>query len=1144
MSTRQKGTAPPKEREQFALLRERLALVRSVSHQIATLTDLDELCKKITFLIQNTFNYYYVSILTVDNSHSKLTFRASAGQNGTPSGSLGIQIEAGEGMVGHVLLTGSELLANDTRLEPRYYYHQTLPDTRAEYVLPLKVEERLLGVLDLQSDRLNAFNETDQLVMRSLADHIAVAIEGTHLYHNLQSQSEQINTVLQISRAISSILDTDELLSTVVDLIEKRFGYPHVFIYRVKLGQRLIIYQAGVGPRSQAMQEMELTYDLDDPDGMIPWVARSGQYLLANDVSQQPLYRPPALPPQNTLSELVLPLNFGKEVLGILDIQSDQLNAFDENQLPLFEGLSANIAVAMRNAVLYRSELWRRQVADSFRDVANLIVSNLALDEILAAILHELERNLPCDVSAIWLLEGFEEKELRLAAVRGVDPGRFDLALRESDVINSWLYQVLESDQPRIRLKDDPLGPIGMALGFDKDYSSLVAPLRSGDEVTGILALAHHTSNRYGNEAQGMTTTFANYAAVAIQNARLYTDAQTQAFVSTVLLQVAEASQSCETIDDLLSTMVRLTPLLVGVKKCAAFLRLENQNAFVMQGWYGIDIPETPLLYFDEASTPAINRLIQEKNVLFIQDVEKELNLPAIAAPDVQGTVVLLPLLARNELLGALYVAYQTSEKLGTEQAFGQRILSILQGIAHQTAVALENLNLLEARQEESYVTAVLLQVAQAVASQNELDDILSTIVHLMPILVGTDDPVIYVWEKELAVFRPIQAYASSRRETEELLRQIYLPGEFKLLDQVFTNNQVHFAPISDSKTTSHEWPQLPVFSSGELENRSLLAANDWLIGFPITVKGEPFGVLLAREASTTSSLRDRRLEIINGVAQQIGLAIQNEVFREELFARERLEREIQLARDIQVSFLPNQLPKLRDWELEARWQTARTVGGDFYDVFRLGRKRLGLVIADVSDKGIPAALYMTVARTLIRANAQDNNSPARVLERVNNLLLKDSQNGMFVTAIYAIVNLESGGIIYANAGHNRPLLIHHQQGSVETLPKGGMALAVLEDQQYQDERVRLQPDDCIFLYTDGVTDNFSPNGEAFGEDRLIQVLNSLNRKDARSMLEQLDQSLAAFRQGSPLSDDITLLTLHRLLEEPTIQNKADGQDQ
>ena len=273
-------------------------------------------------------------------------------------------------------------------------------------------------------------------------------------------------------------------------------------------------------------------------------------------------------------------------------------------------------------------------------------------------------------------------------------------------------------------------------------------------------------------------------------------------------------------------------------------------------------------------------------------------------------------------------------------------------------------------------------------------------------------------------------------------------------------------------------------------------------------------------------------LEIISGIAQEVSLAIQNDRLQRDMVLRERTEREVQLAREIQRTFLPDHLPEVPGWDLDATWQTARTVGGDFYDVFLLDGNRLGIVIADVADKGMPAALYMTVTRTLIRASLLTVDTPAKVLEQVNNLLVPDAQNGMFVTAVFAILNLDSGELTYANAGHNLPLLIHGHDGSVTSLTKGGMALGVMTNTPMHDDTVTIQPGDCLVLYTDGVTETFSPSEESFGEKRLQEVLARATSCSPDRVLASVDEALKTFRAGQPMSDDITLIAIYR---KPTV---------
>jgi serine phosphatase RsbU (regulator of sigma subunit) len=482
-----------------------------------------------------------------------------------------------------------------------------------------------------------------------------------------------------------------------------------------------------------------------------------------------------------------------------------------------------------------------------------------------------------------------------------------------------------------------------------------------------------------------------------------------------------------------------------------------------------------------------------------------------------------------SELTGAYLIALQTERPTHTTETFDTRTLTILQGIAHQTSVTVENLRLLEAKQEEAYVTAALLQVAQAVVSAGELKVVLENIIHLLPILVGVDICVVYLWDEGSKSFRPAQAHAPNRRQEQNLVKKVYAAENFRLLDSVMRTGAIHVCPIADLDASADSWTYLDCRPLNSLAESTTLPTGAWLLGFPLTIQDRILGVLLTREPNATAVFWDRRMEIITGMAQQTSMAIQNDMLKHEMMRSERMEREIQLARQIQETFLPDFLPALQGWELDVRWETARQVGGDFYDVFDLGNNRIGLVIADVSDKGLPAALYMTVTRTLIRSKIQEYDSPARVLCEVSKQLFSESPESMFITAIYAILDQATGELSYANAGHNLPLIFRQASQTVEQLPKGGTALGVIPELQLHNHTVAILPGDTLVFFTDGACDTLGPDGEDFGEPRLRAVLEKNSGCSAPDLLEALDFALEEFRQDMPPFDDVTLIAVRRV---------------
>ena len=1128
---------------------EQLALVRMVSSQVANVLDLDELFQRVADLILNTFNYYYVALFTVEPSSEILRFRASAGPGRSEASEeehfrAVLQVRLGDGIIGHVAQTGEEILANDVSREPRYCFEDALPETRSEATLPLKIEERILGVLDVQSDQPDDFDETDMLVLRALAHNISIAVEDARLYGDLRRRADQLSTASEVSRAVASILDLDVLLEEVVTLINRRFGYPFVHLFTVHLGRRQVIYRAGSGTRSHALRTQGLTYNLDDPKGIIPWVARHGETVLANDVKRDPRYRPSDLPPANTCAELAVPLIFGGEVLGVLDVQSDRQHAFGDEDRVLMEALADNVAIAIRNANLYQSELWRRQVADSLREVAGLLSADVALEQVLDAILTELERTLPCDVSAIWLLQdnapSTPEAQMRLAAVHGLtaaETASVEDLVRET---GTWLDQALSADQPIIRNSRTPAEPLGAVLEFSSGYSAIAAPLRAGNRRLGLLTLGHRAPGRYGAESQAMTAAFASYAAVAIENTRLYEAAQEQAWISTVLLKVAEATQSLTTLDEVLETVMRLLPMLVGVDRCALLLSSQEGGYWDETGWtlvpavaYGYTSSQKA--FFDrwhvaQGDVLALDHVFLIKSPIFILDAAHDPRLPdhVTSALDLKALVI-FPLLAHGEALGVMLVDCQ-----GDQAKFEEERLAMLQGIAHQTATAIENAQLLEARQEEAYVSAALLQVAQAVASFSDLGEILSAVVRITPMLVGVEWCIVFLWEEAQASHRPAAAYGITRSAEAALLAQRFALGDFPLLDAVREGQSLvtldgfsDWTDLIPSGVAGNfvAWLRAATVPPGargaEGETHSVLA-------LPLLVGSDVLGVMLVEESALASRLREKRVEIITGIAQQAALAIQNDLLKQEMAEREQLERELQLAHEIQQTFMPDQVPRLNDWELAFTWRAARQVAGDFYDFFELPGGRLGLVIADVADKGMPAALFMALTRALLRAAALEDESPSDVLARVNELLLPDAQHGMFVTVVYAVLSLETGELAYSVAGHNLPLLWRFRTQQVEQFNSGGMALGVLEEIDFEDRVACLEAGDQVIFYTDGITEAFSSENKAFGEERLQMTIRANGDGSAQVMLEAIVDSVAAFVGDQLPSDDITLMVLRR----------------
>ena len=244
----------------------------------------------------------------------------------------------------------------------------------------------------------------------------------------------------------------------------------------------------------------------------------------------------------------------------------------------------------------------------------------------------------------------------------------------------------------------------------------------------------------------------------------------------------------------------------------------------------------------------------------------------------------------------------------------------------------------------------------------------------------------------------------------------------------------------------------------------------------------------------------------------------------------QRVERELELAGQIQAGFLPESLPELPGWQLTAEIHPARETSGDFYDMFMLPDGRLGFLIADVADKGMGAALFMALSRTVLRIFVLEHGQrPELALRAANRHILRESSSGLFITLFLGILEPATGKLVYCNAGHNPPLL---QDGGRREGPRPlgrtGMPVGVSPDAAWSSLSLEMQPGDALLLYTDGVTEAQAPAGGFFGEPGLGQVLQNWDGTSAHSLKQQVLQAVQAFVQGADQQDDIAVMVLLR----------------
>jgi len=299
----------------------------------------------------------------------------------------------------------------------------------------------------------------------------------------------------------------------------------------------------------------------------------------------------------------------------------------------------------------------------------------------------------------------------------------------------------------------------------------------------------------------------------------------------------------------------------------------------------------------------------------------------------------------------------------------------------------------------------------------------------------------------------------------------------------------------------------------------------------PLKIKDTVSGVIYVDNRLQSGIFVPGDLDLLMAIASSAAIAIENARLYQVAVEKGRMEQELQLARNVQASLLPAGVPHIPGWDFAACWQPARQVSGDFYDFIPDQAGQMNLVMADVSGKGMPAALFMALSRTIVRASMGHSPSVAEDIARANRLVCADAKDGMFVTVFGARLRLDTGQVTYVNAGHNPPLLCRQGDGE-ETLTEfmpTGVALGILADFAFEQRTVHLGPGDFMLLYTDGVPDVTSPQSQRFGMERLRRVILEHRRAPAAGIVAAIEGAIGEFTGATEQFDDIAMMIAKRL---------------
>lgn len=458
-----------------------------------------------------------------------------------------------------------------------------------------------------------------------------------------------------------------------------------------------------------------------------------------------------------------------------------------------------------------------------------------------------------------------------------------------------------------------------------------------------------------------------------------------------------------------------------------------------------------------------------------------------------------VPLIAKGQMIGVVEAINKT------DNGFTNVELDMLVGLNNQMAVAIDNAHLFRIARREALAKDLLYQVGKKLSGSLDLDEVIREIMDSLNQVVKFDAGGVYVVDSE-------------KSETGS----IYTVGYESSIDPKLKLGQ----GLAGHVAKSGEPTIVPDVS---LDDRYVNARTTTRseITVPMVIGDRVIGVFNL-ESDQLEAFNQRSLSMLSAFASQAAISIERAQLHQEIVSSHKLEEQLNIARVIQGSFLPRVDPDIENYDI-AGWNTpSERVGGDYYDFIDIVGGQTGIVIGDVSGKGIPAALIMASFRASLIAEIRNNYSIRTICRKVNNLIVESVVPGNFVSAVYGVLDSKNHILTFANCGHNLPFALTTDD-EVEFLRQGGPLLGVVRDAEYEERPIFLHPGEVVVFYTDGVTEVFDKDGTEYGLDRLIELVKKHREKSSAEIQSVIHRTVTEFAAPDHTFDDLTMIVLKRL---------------
>ena len=742
-----------------------LGLINEIGKTALSAPSVRALYEKIAHAVKNRFNYYNVAIYSLDERRNELFLETIVGGYAEHL-PVGFRQRTGEGLAGAAAESKRPILVDDVTKDSRFSeINPSVMETKSELAVPILTRGKVAAVIDIQSRRVRGFEESDALVMETLADHIGVTLENTTLLQEERDRASELALVGEIGKDILAARDISTLLRTTAVAIRKHFKYFNVAVFLVDPENAEVLTAAVVeGAYEKALRTSpKVPFGL----GFVGWAAENREVAFSNDALNDPRYATDPIPGEGR-SEISIPLRIGDRVAGVLDVQENSKDAFTGRDVESLKTFADQLAVAIQNVNLLAKEQRATHDAETLLHVSHIISQTVDLEKSLEFLVEETNTVMDADAAAIILLD--EDGEPRQLTASAGLPEATENYLRSADfTLKDFRFY------GEVAAKNKPIF-VGDAGADDENTRNnlfpefvtaamAVAPLRKKNQLLGLLFALWDKPRPFVSESDmSLFEGIAFQAAIGVENLLYLENVKSQTDYLSILSSIAADASRLPPVDELLSAALGKIMIFAGLDAGTIHLYDEKQQSFKLAACTGLDAAQRKIWETVETVGEADNQAFLTEEIFVEESVDGkglfELPPPAEGGP---AAYISLPLVAKQQVLGRLTLYSWKPRVFHAEDA------DLLRTICNQLSVLVENSQLFSQNVSRMEELVTLLETSKTVSSSLDTEEIIYNIAQKVKDLIGADECTVFLLDREAGILEPIVSLTAYPEEVMKI---------------------------------------------------------------------------------------------------------------------------------------------------------------------------------------------------------------------------------------------------------------------------------------------------------------------------------------------------------------------------------------